>query len=199
MHAIDLGLGELVSGKETGGKVNAGMLRRGWTLVELLVVISVIGLLIAFFVPPVVSRITTQARRVATLQELRVLRDAIAGNPDIQMGGEMVATGFRNDMGRLPRHFIELATRDPFQGMYASVMYLGKEVMPPWDPYTKRGWNGPYIREDGKMGYLEDAWGVPYRYYVVNGDTVGLESAGPDGMFYGQPGAQKDDDIRVFF
>lgn len=165
----------------------------------MLVVISVLGLIIAFFVPPVVSRVTTHARRVATEQELRMLRDAIAGNPDALMGGEMVMTGFRNDLGRFPRHLIELVTKDPFQGSYAPVQYVGKEVLPAWDPYTKRGWNGPYVREDGKMGYLEDAWGVPYRFRVVADDTVGLESAGPDGVFFTQPGSQTDDDIRVLF
>jgi len=171
----------------------------GWSLIELLVVISILGIILAFFIPPIVGRITTHARRVNSEQALRVLRDAIAGNPDVQMGGEMVVTGFRNDVGRLPRHLIELATKNPFDGIYTKVMYVGKETLPSWDPYLKRGWNGPYVREDGNMRYLEDAWGVPYRFRVVNNDTIGLESAGPDGVFWGQPGAQTDDDIRVLF
>ncbi|MEO0082022.1 MAG: hypothetical protein ABIL25_07000 [candidate division WOR-3 bacterium] len=171
----------------------------GWSLVELLVVISVLGLILAFFVPPVVSRITTYAKRVATEQQLRVLRDAIAGSPDVQIGGEIVMTGFRNDVGRLPRHLIELATNNPFEGIYANVLYVGKETLPRWDPYLKKGWNGPYVREDGSMRYRYDAWGIEFRYRVVNNDTVGLESAGPDGVFWGQPGSQTDDDIRVLF
>lgn len=172
---------------------------RGFTLIELLVVISVLGILLAFFVPTIVTRVVTNARRVATLQELRMLHDAIAGNPDIQMGGEMVVTGFKNDIGRLPRHLIELATRDPFSGIYSSVVYVGKESLPAWDPYIKKGWNGPYVREDGEMGYRFDSWGHEYRYAIDGNETLGLESAGADGLFLGQPGARDSDDIRVRF
>lgn len=173
--------------------------RSGFTLVELLVVISVIGILLAFFVPTIVSRITTNARRVATLQEMNVLRDAIAGNPNIQVDGEMVMTGFRNDVGRYPRDLVELATRNPFEPPYDRLQYVGKETLPSWDPYIKRGWNGPYVREDGELGYRFDAWGVEYRYLIQNNETLGLWSAGPDGLFWGQPGARDSDDLRVRF
>jgi general secretion pathway protein G len=172
---------------------------RGFTLVELLVVISVLGVILAFFVPTIISRITTNARRTATLQELMVLRDAIMGNPNVQMGGEMVATGFKNDVGRLPHDLIELVTRLPFDGMYAPVTYVGKETLAVWDPYIKRGWNGPYVREDGEMSYRFDAWNNPYKYMVEGSDTVGLMSAGADGLFLGQPGARDSDDVRVRF
>jgi prepilin-type N-terminal cleavage/methylation domain-containing protein len=171
----------------------------GWTLVELLVVISVLGIILAFFVPPIVSRITTHARVVSTQQELNILREAITGNSDVVASGQLVATGFRNDVGRLPRNLIELATRNPFDGIYAKVMYVGKETLPAWDPYIKKGWNGPYVREDGEMSYADDVWGVLYRYIVEDNETLGLESAGPDNLFYGQPGSKVDDDIRVRF
>lgn len=173
--------------------------RRGFTLVELLVVISVLGIILAFFVPTIIARVTANARRVATIQEMGVLRDAIAGSSEVQMGGEMIATGFRNDMGRYPRHLIELATRNPFEGMYSNIMYVGKETLPAWDPYVKRGWNGPYVREDGELSYQFDAWGVNYRFLIDNNETLGLWSAGPDGLFLGQPGARDSDDIKVRF
>jgi prepilin-type N-terminal cleavage/methylation domain-containing protein len=172
---------------------------RGFTLIELLVVISVLALLLAFFIPPMISRVTTNARRTGTLQEMNVIREAIMGNPDIRIGGEVAGYGFKQDMGRLPRDFVELATRNPFEGIYSSRMYLGKETLPGWDPYIRKGWNGPYIREDGAMGYLYDAWGTPYRYWVEGNETLGIESAGPDGLFWGQQGAVRDDDIRVRF
>jgi len=172
---------------------------RGWTLVELLVVISVLGIILAFFIPPIVGRLTTNARVVSTQQEMNMLREAIAGNSDVIAGGQLVATGFRNDVGRLPRDLIELATRNPFEGIYGMVMYVGKETLPAWDPYLKKGWNGPYVREDGDMGYTVDVWGVGYRFLVEGNETLGLESAGPDNLFYGQPGSRVDDDIRVRF
>jgi len=172
---------------------------RGFTLIELLVVISVLGTLLAFFIPTIVGRITTNARRVATLQELTMLRDAVVGNPDTRMGGEMVVTGFKNDVGRLPRDLIELATNRPFDSIYAGRVYPGKETLPAWDPYIKKGWNGPYVREDGNMGYTTDAWENDYQFYIVNNETLGLVSAGPDGLVLGQPGARDSDDIRVRF
>jgi len=172
---------------------------RGFTLIELLVVVSVLGTLLAFFIPTIVGRITTNARRTATLQEMRMLRDVIAGNADVTMGGEMVATGFKNDVGRLPRHLIELATNHPFVDIYATVVYVGKEDLPAWDPYVRKGWNGPYVREDGKLGYTEDAWDKEYRFYVLNNETLGLQSAGADRMFLGELGARDSDDITVRF
>jgi prepilin-type N-terminal cleavage/methylation domain-containing protein len=171
----------------------------GFTLIELLVVISVLGIILAFFVPTIVGRITTNARRVATIQELRVLHDAIVGNPDQTMNGEMVVTGFKNDVGRYPRNLIELVTNNPFDGIYATVVYVGKETLPAWDPYVKRGWNGPYVREDGDMGYRYDQWGHEYRFLVDGNETLGLESPGPDGLFLGQPGAKDSDDVTVRF
>jgi len=174
---------------------------RGFTLVELLVVISVLGTILAFFVPTIVGRITTNARRVATMQEMRMLRDAIAGNPDITIGGEMVATGFKNDMGRYAYDLIELVTSRPDTGIYAAHNYSGKYApLEPWDPYIKKGWNGPYVREDGNMGYLEDAWDTPYRLYILGNDTLGLMSAGPNQLFLSDPGgALENDDLIVRF
>ena len=174
---------------------------RGFTLIELLVVISIVGILLAFFVPTIAGRVTTNARRVATMQEMRMLRDAIAGNPDVTVGGEMVATGFKNDMGRWPRDLIELVTSRPDTGMYAAANYSGKYApLEPWDPYIKKGWNGPYIREDGNMSYLNDKWGTQYRFYAPGGETLGLWSAGPNQLFLDQPGGGLDsDDIIVRF
>ena len=173
---------------------------RGFTLIELLVVISVLGIILAFFVPTIVGRVTTNARRVATMQEMRMLRDAIAGNPDQTMNGEMVLTGFKNDVGRWPRDLVELATKNPFDPPWNSEPYPNRETLPDWDPYLKKGWNGPYVREDGNMGYLYDAWGTPYRFYVVGSETLGLWSAGSNQLFLDQAGGGNDsDDVIVRF
>ncbi len=172
---------------------------RGFTLVELLVVISVLGIILAFFVPTIVGRVTTNARRTATIQEMRMLRDAIAGNPDMTMGGEMVVTGFKNDYGRWPRNLVELVTKDPFVDPYTPYNYPGKETLATWDPYIKKGWNGPYVREDGNFGYMSDAWGTDYRFYAEGNETLALWSAGPDQIFFGDPGGIEPDDIKVNF
>ena len=104
-----------------------------------------------------------------------------------------------NRFGYKFSHLIELATQNPFEGIYAAIVYPGKEVMTPWDPYNKKGWNGPYVREDGNMAYLSDAWDTDYQIFAEGPETLALWSAGQDQLFLGQPGARDSDDIRVMF
>jgi len=172
---------------------------RGFTLVELLVVISALGIIMVFLVPRMVSQITKTARRTTTQQELNTLREAIVGDPSLIVDGQYVKPGFRNDVGRYPRHLVELATHNPFDGMYANVPYVGKETLALYDPVTRRGWSGPYVAEDGNFGYLYDAWDNKYEFYLDGYETLGLKSPGPDGLFFGRPGALTDDDIKVRF
>ena len=169
----------------------------GVTIVELLVVIFVIGLFIAFFAPAVLNRASDYARTNATKQELNEITTAIIGDPKLISGGEYVATGFRADMGRLPRHLVELVTRHPELPPYDQYNYPGKDTLPVWNPFIKLGWNGPYIRDDGKQGFLFDAWGDPYEYLIEAGDTIGLKSRGTDGEWYAT--GLKDDDIKILF
>jgi type II secretory pathway pseudopilin PulG len=169
----------------------------GVTIIELLVVIFVIAIFIAFFVPNAYSRISINARITATKTEMEQLRSAIMGNPDLVNGGEYVAAGFKNDVGRLPRHLIELVTRRPDTTTY---IYPGRESLSLWNPYIKSGWNGPYVRDDGKQSFMKDAWGEPYQFVVSGHDTVGLKSPGADGEWYNNavPG-MVNDDIQILF
>ncbi len=168
---------------------------KGITVIELLVVIFIIGVFLSFFLPTMTSRISMNARVNATRQEMEQIRKAIVGNPDLVSGGELVDVGFKGDMGRLPRHLIELATRRPDTTLYN---YPNKESLPIWDPWNKRGWKGPYIRDDGQQGFMKDAWGEFYQFLVnSSGDTIGLKSPGIDGEWelHGIVG----DDIKVLF
>ncbi|MEO0098270.1 MAG: prepilin-type N-terminal cleavage/methylation domain-containing protein [candidate division WOR-3 bacterium] len=175
------------------------MKRKGFTLLEIMIVISIIGTLLAFFVPPLVSRIQQNARITATKRNLMELRKAIVGNPEIIGGGQYLDLGFKGDVGRLPRHLIELLTNRP--DTVRGFEYPGRESIPAWDPFTKKGWHGPYVRDDGKLGFLEDAWGNPILYHISpSGETIGLKSAGPDGEWYPPPsGSAENDDIIVLF
>ncbi|MBS4015445.1 MAG: prepilin-type N-terminal cleavage/methylation domain-containing protein [Candidatus Latescibacteria bacterium] len=162
----------------------------GVTIVELLVVIFIIGMFIAFFTPTVLNRASTNARISATRQQLNEIRAAIVGDPNLVSGGEYVATGFKNDIGRPPRHLIELVRRVPDT--------LGLDSMSIWNPFTKLGWNGPYLRDDGKYGFLYDAWGDLYEFlFDSDSNAIGIKSRGPDGEWFG-PGL-RDDDIIVQF
>jgi type II secretory pathway pseudopilin PulG len=104
----------------------------GVTIVELLVVIFIISIFIAFFVPTVLNRAANHARITTTRQKLDQLRKAIVGTPELISNGEYVDTGFKGDMGRLPTSLLEL---------------VDTTITPKWNQFAKHGWNGPYIRD----------------------------------------------------
>jgi hypothetical protein len=113
------------------------------------------------------------------------LKKAITGNPELISGGEYVDVGFKGDVRRLPRDLMELVTKPTDADT--------------WNPFTKRGWNGPYIRDDSKHSFIFDAWGDSIKFFV-RGDTVlGLQSKGPDGEWYGSNPSLTNDDIQVLF
>ncbi len=173
----------------------------GMTLLEILIVISIIGTLIAFFVPPLVSRVQRNAYITATKRSLLELRKAIVGNPEITGSGQYLDMGFKGDVGRFPRHLIELLTNRP-DTLGGEFVYPGREPIPLWDPWTKHGWHGPYVRDDGKFSFLNDAWGNPILYHFSpDGETLGLKSAGPNGEWYNPsaPPYTENDDIIVLF
>jgi len=72
-----------------------------------------------------------------------------------------------------------------------------------WDPYMHTGWNGPYLRvptDSLSKDIDEDAWENPFRYIKnSNGDPIGLESAGPDGLFDPPPAEATADNIKVIW
>ncbi len=170
---------------------------QGVTIVELLVVIFVIGLFIAFFAPTILNRASDFARVNTTKQEMNEIRTAIMGDPRLISGGEFSASGFKSDLGRLPRHLVELATRHPENPPYDQYVYPNKESLPIWNPFTKQGWNGPYIRDDGNQSFIFDGWGDPYEFVVAGSDTIGIKSRGPDGEWFTT--GIKNDDIEIRF
>jgi hypothetical protein len=159
----------------------------GVTIVELLVVILVIGIFIAFFAPTIYSRTSNSARITVTKQKMVQLRKAIVGDPELISGGEYVDAGFKGDNGRLPTNLMELVIKPPYP------------LADSWNSFTKHGWNGPYIRDDESHSFLLDAWGDPIEFLLnTNNDTIGLKSSGPDGEWYNNP-ALSNDDIQVLF
>ena len=166
---------------------------RGWTLIELLIVIAIIGLLIGYMGPRLVSRVVGQARVTATRQQEEEIKKALVGDPSLVVDGELVSVGYRGDVGSWP---------PPAPGDTQGLTWLWRQPpnVPAYNPYTRHGWNGPYIRADSTLGYIDDAWGNPFRFVRDgSGKPIGIESAGPDGV-YGppMPGAAVDD-VRVMF
>jgi prepilin-type N-terminal cleavage/methylation domain-containing protein len=168
-----------------------GKCRRGWTLVELLVALSIIGLLIGFMVPRLVSRTVSQARIAATRQQMEELSKALVGDPRQVVEGELVSVGYRGDVGAWP-------PPAPGDTLGLTWLWLRPPGVPIYDFYTKRGWNGPYIRADSSKRFLDDSWGNPYRFIRdENRLPIGLESAGPDGLFVPPPANAAEDNIQV--
>ena len=160
--------------------------QNGVTIVELLVVISIIGIFIAFFIPAVYNRAANNARITATKQKMVQVRKAIIGDPELVSNGEYIDAGFKGDVGRLPTTLMELVNKPTSADT--------------WNPFTKHGWNGPYVRDDDSHSFLFDAWGDPIEFLMnTNGDTVGLKSTGPDGEWYNNNPALHNDDIQLLF
>jgi prepilin-type N-terminal cleavage/methylation domain-containing protein len=140
----------------------------GFTLIELVVVLAVIGILAGAATPAVVQRVM-DARIATTALEARALHDAIVGDHT------QSRFGFVGDIGRLPGGFAELVQRGS---------------LPAYTTNTTRsigmGWRGPYINTGASpIDYALDGFGRPY----TGASTGQVRSAGPDGV------AQTGDDI----
>jgi prepilin-type N-terminal cleavage/methylation domain-containing protein len=127
---------------------NSKLDRRGFTLIELVIVIVVLGVLAGFAVPRFAD-MTSSSKVAATLDEMNGLKKAIIGNPSAIAGGEYIDRGFEGDLGWAPSRLQDLAAKPDSLSLYNQL--------------TRLGWNGPYIDSSGGA-YLKDAWGVNYSY-----------------------------------
>jgi len=164
---------------------------RGWSLVELLIVIMIIGLLIGFTAPRLVGRIVNQARVTVCRQQMDEIKKALTGDPSVISDGEMVVTGYRGDVGAWP-------PSAPGDSLGLTYLMIKPPGVADFNPYTRHGWNGPYLRADSAKRFLNDPWGVSYRFIRdEHNEPVGLESAGPDGRFEQPPPDAAADNIQV--
>jgi len=102
-------------------------LQRGFTLIEVMVVIAIIGILAALIVPKIMSR-PDQARRVAAVQDIGTMMQAL--------------NLYKLDNGRYPNSdqglhaLIEKPTADPIPDNWKDGGYLERLPNDPWgNPY----------------------------------------------------------------
>lgn len=118
----------------------------GYTLIEVVVAIIIIGILGTVAMKSL-NIATNTARFEETREEMRLLAQAIAGDPSLVSGGIRTDYGYIGDIGALPPDWDALVINP---GGYAT-------------------WNGPYIRDEfasgaGNNEFKLDAWGVEYTW-----------------------------------
>ncbi len=132
----------------------SAMNQKGFTLIEVAIVVVLLGILsVGAYVA--YTAFLDQARIDATTQEMLTIKRAIVGSAEVTSGGRYSQQGYLGDVGNVPPTLQDLVTN--------------VAGAPAWNPYTRRGWNGPYI--DGSTDYLNDAWGNPYVYAITDPPT----------------------------
>ena len=133
----------------------------GFTLVEVIMVIIIMGIIASVAMKSLDSGLRT-TRVEETKAELRVLSQAIAGNPELYSNGIRTDYGYIGDVGNLPPSLDALVS-NPGYGT----------------------WNGPYIKSDFLSyadDYKQDAWGGAYIYSA--GTTIISTGGGKDTLQY---------------
>ena len=156
------------------------MKNNAFTLVELVLVITILGILSTVAIPRIGS-IITDSRIRATQAEMRSLKTALTGNPEVTGTGRFLYKGYLGDVGHLPT---------PANGL--SCLAGNNDGEPAWDKWNGKGWNGPYI-EASNNDYLSDAWGISYVYTRLSATSGMITSYGSDRVSGG------GDDIIISF
>ena len=120
----------------------------GFTLIELVIIIIILGIVAAVAIPKY-SGLSEQAKKNATLEEMRRIKTAIIGDPQVIAGGEYIDRGFEGDIGWPPSSLRDLVEKP--------------DSIAPYNKFTRLGWNGPYL-DSTEQNYLYDAWGNIYNY-----------------------------------
>ncbi len=161
------------------GRKPIEMGRKGFTLIEIVVVLAVVAILAAFIVPQA-YQIFARSQEKETILKLEKLKKAIVGDPTIIMNEARTSFGYIGDTGVLPPSLEDLKKKgtQPVY-FYNSTLRIGA------------GWNGPYIEigtSETQSGLTLDQWGNALVYDTTQqsdpatGATIvgRIISSGPD-------------------
>ena len=145
----------------------------GFTLMELMMVITIVSVLTVASLTPI-SNTIDQSRFDETVSRIKVIRDAMLGDPTIKDGGLRSSFGFLGDLGSIP---------SAVQGIAALSTNPG---LPAWTLDTTvrfgRGWNGPYITSaQAGTNFTLDGWGRAL-IYSPTATPPSITSYGADGV-----------------
>ena len=133
----------------------------GFTMIELIMVIVVMAALVAVSVPRI-NDFITNSKIQASKNEMLQIRAAISGTPDRTAGGRYVDRGFIGDNGTIPSSLDDL---------------ISNPGLPAYNYFSRTGWNGPYLVDNGTGEILRDAWLVDY---VLDVSDSTIRSFGPN-------------------
>lgn len=135
----------------------------GFTLIELVIIIIILGIVAAVAIPKF-GTLSEEAKANATREEIRRIKTAIIGDPQVTAGGKYINRGFEGDIGFPPTNLVDLIRKPDSIAVY--------------DKFTRLGWNGPYL-DSSEMNFLYDSWDNLYGYNV-NTRTVVSSSPTPN-------------------
>jgi len=142
------------SNSHTPAPLSRGAGRRAFTLVEMLLVITIIGILAAMVVPKMMGR-TEQAREAAAQNDLAAVRTALDAY-EVDNGRYPAGNNGLQALIQMPRDaqhwhgpYLEKLPMDPWGSVY-NYQFPGKRNPAGYDLYS----SGP----DGKAGNDDDVW-----------------------------------------